>query len=928
MTNIRFVGGLPLWLGLLLSLVVCVLAWRYYRRESSELPDRLRWILPLLRSLAFLLGILILTGPVLHHRTVIGELGRVKIYVDASQSMSLLDRHISDGRKLLISEQQGWLEDGRVDSSLLNLAQRLADARSRAATVLQQEGVQWERITAEKDRLQSALQAVRDSASVPDHVRHAANSDVDAAILAVEAVPTSGDVSAAEKGAQQLAAVCDSLPAIEQQLKNTFNEDIQRLLDNSDQSVQAALAMFDETPRWDRAQRSLLTTDKAIFADLRQHHNVEVFALHNEQAIELFGGVASAEVPTTLADQPDAVTSDLASGIVASQQVSLAQEDTAADTDAPAELQSNTANTAIVLLTDGQHNAGPSPLQTARVLGSQGIAFYPVSLGATQQAADISVAAVEYPEMIFQKDRVRGTMVVRDQMPSGQPFVAEIRHQDEVVWQTQLLTDNSGERRIDFEFGIDEIVERMGSQFASDVKQHAVAVALTASIAPLPNEAEPGNNQRPIRLAAITQNHRLLILDGRPRWETRYLRNVFERDTQWDVDVIIAGPSTDDETLPRGDGDDMFPETRDDLFAYDLIICGEIHPDLFAEHEFEWLREFVEVRGGGLVFVDGNRSRLQTFTDQDLGPLLPVEWLPASVASQPTMLQLTEKGSREPALSFEVQPEANQRFWNQLPPPHTLNNVQPLPGAEVLAEAIVDNVPLPMMVTRNYGAGRVLYLASDETWRWRYKAADTYHQRIWNQLAKYVMPRPFAVSDEYLSVDTGPVSYQMGDAVDIRIRLLGLDGKPALDATVDALVWKDGRVVSTVSLTADADVPGIYRGNSGALADGEYEVSVRASGFSQEALQARGQFVVLPPDSAELSNTACNEAMLQQLAAESGGVYLREEQIGELSALLSPLSNGRVIESDTLLWQSYWWFAAIVLLLTLEWFLRKRAGLL
>lgn len=927
MTSIRFVGSLPLWLGLLLSLVVCVLSWRYYRRESAELPDRLRWVLPLLRSLAFLLGILILTGPVLHHRKVIGELGRVKIYVDASQSMGLLDRHISDGRKLLIAEQQGWLEAGRVDSSLLNLAQQLGAARTQTTAVLEQDSIDWDDITTEKGRLLSALTAVRNSEAVPEQIKQAAGSNVNETIRTVEAVASAGDTSTIDNSVQQLATVCDQLPALEQLLQETFNTDIQRLLNSSDQSVQAALAMFDETPRWERAERSLLTTQHAIFADLRQHHNVEVFALHNEQAVDLFGSTVATEVPTALAEAPDAVTSDLASGIVASQQVSLAQEVTDADT-TEAEVQTTAANTAIVLLTDGQHNAGPSPLQTARVLGRQGISFYPVSLGATQQASDISVTGVEYPEMVFQKDRVRGTVIVHDQMPAGQPFVAEIRTQDEVIWQQQLLTDNSGERRIDFEFGIDELVERIGSQFASDVQRHAVTLAMTASIAPLPNEAEPGNNQRPIRLAAITQNYRLLILDGRSRWETRYMRNVFDRDTQWDIDVIIAGPGTDDETLPRGDGDHMFPKTRDDLFAYDLIICGEIYPDLFEEHEFQWLREFVEIRGGGLVFVDGNRSRLRTFSDQNLGPLLPVEWLPATVAAQPTMLQLSEKGIREPALTFEIQAEANQRFWNQLPPPHTLNNVQALPGAEVLVEAVVDSAALPMMVTRNYGAGRVLYLAADETWRWRYKAADTYHQRIWNQLAKYVMPRPFAVSDEYVSVDTGPVSYQMGDAADIRVRLLGLDGKPASDATVDALVWKDGRMVATVSLTADPDVPGIYRGNSGALEDGEYEVSVRASGFSQEALKARGQFVVLPPDSVELSNTACNEPMLQQLAAESGGVYLREEQIGELSALLSPLSSGRVIESDTLLWQSYWWFAAIVLLLTLEWFLRKRAGLL
>ena len=109
MTSLRFVGDVPLWLGLTLAVVVAVLSWLYYRRESFELPGNLRILLPLLRSTAFLLGILILTGPVLHHRKTIGELGRVKIFLDVSQSMSQNDKHMSIGRKLKIARQIGWV---------------------------------------------------------------------------------------------------------------------------------------------------------------------------------------------------------------------------------------------------------------------------------------------------------------------------------------------------------------------------------------------------------------------------------------------------------------------------------------------------------------------------------------------------------------------------------------------------------------------------------------------------------------------------------------------------------------------------------------------------------------------------------------------------------------------------------------------------
>ena len=941
MTKLKFVGDLPLWTGLLLALLVVVMSWRYYRRETSELSGRLRWWLPTLRSFAFLLGVLVLTQPVLQHRKVIGELGNVRIYIDASQSMGLLDRHLGVDRKLLIAEQQGWLEPGTVDTGLRELIDATSSARLRAVSQLQTSGTSAESLRQLRDDLLAGVKTIQTHASwgqVPTDGEPPDESDSrKPADRLADIVRQLNDIDIADNDAsiasarETMKVTCDTLQFLHTLLDQQLEAQVQQLISSNDESIRSALAVFDDTPRWRRAERSLLETSSAVFTELKQHHNVQILALHDQTSIELLNSISLPETPATLLDVPDAATSDLASGIVSSQNAAITSQHNEESDSAVGSRALNSqspSNTAIVLLTDGQHNSGPSPLQTARILGGQGIAFYPISFGATQQAPDVSVTGLEYPEMVFQKDRVRGTMIIQDSMPAGQPILAQVTHEGEVLWQQEIKSDNSGERRIDFDFSVDEIVTKAGSQFATAVKQNAIPLAFDASIAAIEGEAELENNSRSMRFAAITQKYKLLILDGRSRWETRYLRNVFERDTQWDVNVVIAGPGNDSETLPRGDQKDMFPASRERLFEYDLIVFGELAPQVLADQEFAWIQEFVEIRGGGIIFVDGNRGRLSQLPRETLGALLPVEWSSNSAAVRSTMLQLTDRGIQEPALNFGVDPNANQRFWNELPPPQSLNPVTASPGAEVLVEAMTDGSATPMMVTRSFGAGRVLYLASDETWRWRYKAADTYHQRIWNQLARYVMPRPFAASDEFLSIDTGPVNYADGDSANIRVRLLGLDGKPATDSTVDALLWKDGRIASTISLEADPNVPGIYRGNSGGLVEGNYEVSVQASGFSQEALKARGQFIVLAPESGELQKTGCNEDLLKQMAIDSGGAYLREEQIGKLAALLSPLSSGRVVDSTTELWQSYWWFAAIISILALEWFLRKRAGLL
>ncbi|MEO8498603.1 MAG: hypothetical protein ABI614_26370, partial [Planctomycetota bacterium] len=243
MTSLRFVGDFSIWLGLAVAAVVCVMSWRYYRRESFDLPHRLRWFLPLLRSLAFFLGVLVLTGPVLHHRKIIGELGSVKIYVDASQSMGLLDRHAPAGRKLLIAEQQGWLAPGRVDGSLLELANELADARRTTVSGIQAQDVSPGQLERLRSELLSRLKTTRDAISQHAILRDGPLDEqtiTSQLIQPLEAFSTAADPAAVDESISQFTTICKAIEPIEQQLRKAFDDDAQRLIDSGDESILAA----------------------------------------------------------------------------------------------------------------------------------------------------------------------------------------------------------------------------------------------------------------------------------------------------------------------------------------------------------------------------------------------------------------------------------------------------------------------------------------------------------------------------------------------------------------------------------------------------------------------------------------------------------------------------------------------------------------
>ncbi len=726
-TSVRFAGLLPFWLGACLAVVAAVLIWWYYRRESELLAGRLQWLLPALRTLAFLLGVLVLTGPVLKHRQVIGELGRVVLYFDGSDSMTMQDGHMLTGRKLLIASQLGWLAEQRLDTSLLQAADRLSRAVQSCLDQLdtartedqsgsvgsgnpdvpsaeQLESVRRD-LLAEVTGLSGQLESVR--------VPGGAGNGGEAALVAVADLLTRDAVHPLEQlsipdtpesratAAASLRSIASKSDSIATQLVAQFEAQAELLLNAQDPIIQTAVNQFDAAPRWRRCALELFDSSQGLYDQLCRYHDVQLVRLAGSESVLLDPVDASSSRDSAASwvfVEPFPTSTDLSSGVLATQRgvVMADRDDTGAESSSDAV---QAARTAVVLLTDGQHNAGPSPLQVARQLGGQGVPVYCVSFGASRSAPDLAVLALEYPPTVYRKDRVRGVMVVRDRMPPGQSFVAQIRYQSEVVWQQQLLTTNQPERRIEFEFAVDSLVDQLNAPLNSDVVQNSLTFGFEGSVSALATESETRNNQQTMWLAVTRQRSRVLILDGRARWETRYVRNAFERDDKWDVNTVIA-PSGAQPTLPRGSQNGMFPDSRERLFDYDLIVLGELAPQLLSGSEQLWLKEFVEMRGGGLILIDGLRGQLRQWAALPVASLLPVAWNGDPLPTEVSSLKLTSQGSATSALKLQMDEVENNRFWTQLPAPQAMVAVEALPGCEVLVEADVAGTLHPAIVTR------------------------------------------------------------------------------------------------------------------------------------------------------------------------------------------------------------------------------------
>ncbi len=1074
--SLRFLGDWNPWVGAGAALALSVFAWMLYRRETRAQAGRLSWLLPLTRTAAVFMAVLMLTGPVLHHRKVVGERGRVLVFVDGSASMGLTDDSMEPARKLLALQRLGWLPANAVDTTLVDAADALARARRAAETAGGKDGAkrladgvrETADLIAKVKSDTGGVAAVRDGVVLREVWTNLPGSDVADLTRcpdypskphqvtfqpSFEAPENAGDNygtrlsgylvppdtgnytfwiagddrgelwlssdggprtliarvssgsppkgwdSAAEQksaplrltkgqkyllealhkestgtdhvavgwqlpdgkmerpipgtrlsapvGGQTPAKSLESMAARfredlvvpaqalasgrrekdaslnslvtaasrwERELRQAFANHAGRVAASPGPAVKEALRKFDALPRWKRVEALLASGPKSLLEQLAEKHHVEVLSLAGREATPVWSsgrddsGQEKA-APRSLKLEPQSRSTDLSDGI----------RNRVGDRDEE--------RVAAILFSDGQHNEGSSPLQTAKILGSRQIPIYSVSIGTTALPDDLAILRVKTPPSVFFKDRVKGEILLKDDMPPGRPFTVKVDCAGVTVWEKKLSTEQSHLRAIAFDFPVQALVEKLAIQREKGVEVLNQPLSFVASVSAVEGEKEKGNNDADFTLHAIMQRRKVLILDGRARWETRYLRNVFERDEQWEVNTLLADKGGDVAAWPRGPGAGKFPPDRESLFAYDFIAFGEVPRQHLKMEELEWIRDFVGKRGGGLLVIDGRRGHVSSYAETPIGALLPVDWK-GETGSRPTGLRLTEKGSRFAPLLLAAEPDRNAETWASLAPPHWIAPARALPGSETLLEAVAGERRVPALVARRYGAGKVLYAGFDETWRWRYEVADLHHQRYWNQLVREVMEPPFAVRDSRVALDAGKPVYANGESAAIRARLRDAQGKPLDQADAEAWIYRDGRKVASIKLAPDENMGGAFHGATAPLAPGRYEVRLHAAGLPDSGSTVKTEFTVRASEAGELAALNANEELMRQIAAQSGGEFYREEEIGDLAARLEPLSREKVIEGDTALWQSWWWFLPILGLLTLEWVLRKWAGML
>jgi hypothetical protein len=607
----------------------------------------------------------------------------------------------------------------------------------------------------------------------------------------------------------------------------------------------------------------------------------------------------------------------------------------------------------VVLLTDGRHNWGESPVTRAAELGLRKAPVYSVVIAPKDPPADVAVVSAQaQASTVFKGSVVPIEAQVRvTGWPAGKINV------------TLTYPDNPDGTKRDPQV---EVVDHNGQDATYPITFKAKMdipgpQPLTVTAEAGENDRFPENNKRIARVNVVKDRAKVMLIDGEARWEFHYLHTCLGRDPNMDVRSIvfrqprIGAIKSEDELRKLGTPARKMPDDPDVLTSYDCIILGDVEPTQFTAQDRERIEKYVAEAGGTLVLTAGKRAMPVHYAQEDNDPirkLLPIK-NPRAYDSGERLpegfpLVITDEGEKSWFLSMGDTGGENRQRWDRLPPHHWAVAGEAKDAADVLA-ALPGGSPRERAVIarQSYGFGRVLYVGIDSTWRWRFRAGDYFHHRFWGQVAQW------AASDRLLPVTNASGTIRFGTRepvytgsqdVEIVVRTaesvkkLGANALKA--ARVVRLPAEAGGKETPVGLVPLTNPEGRPRDLSGKVRDltpGKYAVELDIPEWADElvgppgpdgrATKLRCNFEVLPPDNEELVDLAANLPLLEELASASGGKVYSIENVHELLEVLAAQTAVREYFVERPLRQSWWVFGVFIALLSLEWALRKWAGL-
>ena len=611
----------------------------------------------------------------------------------------------------------------------------------------------------------------------------------------------------------------------------------------------------------------------------------------------------------------------------------------------------------VLLLSDGIHNADASIQPVTRRLAAQGVVVSSVLVGGTRLPFDIALADVLAPESIFLGDKIKFQTTIKATGAIGKKVKVSLFNQETLLDEVEMdISSDNWQREL----------RLTHEPLTNGVMRYEVKVDT------LEGELFDDNNLWRSDVAVSDDRINVLLVDSYPRWEFRYLRNLFfGRDKSVHLQYWLINPDTlggvSGDPLPPASAGRKFgdaesggwPKDENAWRAFDVIVLGDIDPSALSDEIQKRIGTCVADRGALLVMIGGPNAMPHAYPQKSLIS----ELSPFTVRSAPDYwkspeesykLELTSIGKSHPVMVQSESLLENEELWASLEDFHWHLPVTAKPGSEVLAIAVseedgADKVLTDvrqavayleermqyrnrhaLIATQHFGRGKVLGLAFDRTWRLRYRVGDTRHHCFWGQVMRWGLGERLRAGAEKFRAGTDRLVYSPEDPINVMARVLDEGYVGIQDAELVATISlnDDESVATRIVLKPREGANGFYEAIHPPLSrGGAYILKVLRKDIVAQPFIETSFLVTEFRRPVEMGVVKPQTATLEALAKGTGGKLVLP---GFEMDLVESFGEGKGVVQERLeyaLWNNLWVLLVLALLLTTEWILRKRGGL-
>jgi len=576
------------------------------------------------------------------------------------------------------------------------------------------------------------------------------------------------------------------------------------------------------------------------------------------------------------------------------------------------------AQSAIVVFSDGIANGAQTSIEGMAPLP---VPVFAVGVGEAQGFTDVRITKLGAPDFAFRSREFKIDLTIQASGMKGKTVPLFFnRGRNLITSRSVTIDDDLFEQKVTLAFTPKEL------------GTHGFSVSIPAQV----GEQITQNNHKDFKVEVRRDKIRILTLSGSPAWNYRFLRMAMKQDPLIElVSFVFLRTPTDSVDVPETQLS-LIPFPIDDIFLeelknFDLIFLDDFsHRAYFNPVYLERVRDFVR-DGGGLAMFGGPRGfDSGGYGESALREVLPVELDGKGVFEMRDGLQaaLTPAGKAHPITRLVPDPKANEEAWRKLPALTGMNQVRRVRGETLLTAG-----GAPLLAIGRHGKGRTLALMTDDAWRWNFiavgnKQTPQHHLKLMRQAVRWLAQEP-----SFEQVQLQPIALsQPGEKVAIKLRVLKDDFTPTREASVQLRVFTPEGEPILVAAAAGTE-EGEYAGEFTPTREGTYRVEAEASLSGKSLGKDRSSFTAAY-FFGEADDGRPRLDLLKQIAESSKGEYIaiedwNDKALERIAARLDSIAPSEIVEQrQTRLWSNLWPFAIMLALLSIEWWMRRKWGLI